>query len=200
MSNRPVLQPLFFLILLLLITTAGCMKNGLPIYYYTLDSSSQETASAPASLPNILVGPVHIASFLDQRHLVKQHSAHSLQLVEQHRWAGDLQDMLSNVLIGNLSLALGSDTIYTFPNNQQLEGLQLEINFLHFEEDKDGKAVVEARWKLITSEDNSTFYNSTTSYRIVPETTGYDALAGALSQGLATLTQDIADQIRLFNH
>lgn len=198
MSNRPALQAFSFLILLLFIATAGCIKKGLPIYYYTLDSSSRETAPPTAYPLNILVGPVHIASILDQRQLVKQHSTHTLQLAEQHRWAGDLKDMLSNVLVSNLSFALGSESIYIFPDNQQQEGLQLEINFLHFEEDLDGKALLEARWKLIVTEDNSIFHNTTTSYQIVPETTEYDALAGALSQGLAALTQDITKQIRLF--
>ncbi len=184
-----------FLVLLLLLFTGGCMKQGIPIYYYTLDSSAQPAVSPTDSVPDILVGPIHIVSFLDQGQLVTQNSAYSVNLEEQHRWAGDLQEMASNVLIKNLSLALGTDKIYSFPSTQAIKGLQLTISFLHLEKNTAGQALVEARWKLISNDGQTILHTSTSTYKTGSEANDYDSLVKGLSEGLSRLSIEIADKI-----
>ncbi len=195
MNNKTVNHFSSFFVLLLLIFTGGCMKQGLPIYYYTLDSSTQPAVSPTDSAPDILVGPIHIASFLDQGQLVTQNTAYSVNLEEQHRWAGDLQEMVSNVLINGLSLALGTDKIYSFPSTQTIEGLQLTISLLHLEKNSDGQAMVEARWKIISADGQTILHISTSSYKTSSETSDYNALVKGLSEGLSRLSKEIADKI-----
>ena len=184
-----------FLVLFLLLFTGGCMKQGLPIYYYTLDSSTQPAVSQSDSVPDILVGPIHIVSFLDQGQLVTQNSAYSVNLEEQHRWAGDLQEMVSNVLINNLSLALGTDKIYCYPNAQEIKGLQLTISILHLEKNADGQALVEARWKIISADDQTILHTSTSTCKTGSETNDFASLVKGLSEGLSRLSEEIADKI-----
>ncbi|MEA3467317.1 MAG: PqiC family protein [Thermodesulfobacteriota bacterium] len=195
MNNKTVNHFSSFFVLLLLIFTGGCMKQGLPIYYYTLDGSTQPAVSRADSVPDILVGPIHIASFLDQGQLVTQNSAYSVNLEEQHRWAGDLQEMVSNVLINDLSHALGTDKIYSFPSTQAIEGLQLTISLLHLEKNPDGQALVEARWEIISDDGQTILHISTSSYKTASETSDYDALVKGLSEGLSRLSKEIADKI-----
>jgi uncharacterized protein len=171
------------------------MKQGLPIYYYTLGSSGQSAVPPTGSMPPILVGPIHIASFLDQGQLVTRNSAYSLNIEEQHRWAGDLREMLANVMITNLSLDLGTDKIHNFSGSKESGGLQLVINFLHFEKDGDGNALVMARWKILSEDDGRSMHSATSTYQTNPDADGFEPLSEALSHGLAKLSREIADTI-----
>ena len=199
MNNKTVLRFSFFLVLLCLIPAGGCIKPGLPVYYHTLGDVTQPPVSMDDSIPDISLRPIQIVSFLDQGQLVSQNSAYSVNLVEQHRWAGDLQEMISNVIISNLSHNLGTDKIYTFPNNQDRTGIQLAIKLLHFEEDTDGKALVEARWKIIAAADKTILHISTSRYTVNPENKDFDSLVKALSDGLSMLSEEISREIRQLN-
>ncbi|MBU1232551.1 MAG: PqiC family protein [Proteobacteria bacterium] len=196
MINNILYRAGFFAFLLLLFLAGGCMKQGIPLYYHTLSNPGQASVSPPQNdLPTILVGPVRVASFLDQKQLVKQRTSNSVSLIEQHRWAGNLSEMLSNALITQLSQMLNNEKVYSFPNTTSGNGLRLELDFLHFEEDQNRMAIIEARWRIL-SEDNQTILHSATShYKIPPATQDYDALVKGLSQGLTRLSQEISAKI-----
>ncbi len=198
MTNSRLYRIFFPALLVLIFLTNGCMKQGLPLYYHTLSSPEQSSlSSAQNDLPAILVGPVHVASFLNQQQLVKQQTSNSVSLVEQHRWAGNLTEMLSNTLITQLSQQLSSEHIYSFPSTYSENELRLELDFLHFEEDQNRKANIEARWRILSDDDQTILHTATSRYRIVPETKDYDGLVQALSQGLTRLSLDISAKILL---
>ena len=144
---------------------------------------------------SILVGPIHIASVLDQGQLVTHNSDYSVNIEEQHRWAGNLQEMLTTAIITNLSLDLGSEKIYTFPDAKNSVGLQVVIDFLHFEKDSDGYAYMVARWKILSTNKKNNLYEKTLSLRKLPESDEFEALAKALSRCLADFSGEIADRI-----
>lgn len=195
MSNRVAAGFLSLLPLFLLLFSSGCMKQSLPVYYYTLGNSDQSAAPPTDSLPPILLGPIHMASFLDQGQIVTQNSPYSVNIEEQHRWAGDLREMLSDIIITNLSLDLGTDKIYNFSGNQESGALQVVIDFLHFEKDSNGNALLMARWQIIEEDDGMTLHSATSTHQINPEADGFAALAEALSHGLTKLSKEIADTI-----
>lgn len=198
MTNNILYRTGFPGILLLIILTGGCMQQGLPLYYHMLSSPGRLSGpSFPNNLPTILIGPVRIASFLDRQQLVKQHTNNSISLSEQHRWAGNLSEMLSNALISQLSLQLKSEKVYSFPNTHSENGLRLEVDFLHFEEDQDRKAHIEARWRIVSDTDLAILHAATSSYRIPPETNDYDGLVQGLSQGIQRLSQEVSSKILL---
>ncbi len=194
MNKKPCFVLCPVMIILLLLCISGCMKPSLPLSYYTLESSNQSAISSTNSESNILIGPVYIASFLDKGQLVKQKSAYSVTIEEQHRWAGNLQEMVSDTLINNLSLDLGCNNVYTFPNNHGVEGLQLELTLLHFEKNTDGQALTQARWKII-DETQAIVHATTSTYTVQPENSSYGSLVKGLSIGLSRLSKDIAETI-----
>ena len=179
----------------LLLFLSGCMRQQLPFFYYTLASSKQVEGTLNDSLPVILVGPVRIASFLDKGQLIKQQSAYAITIEEQHRWAGDLQEMLSDALVNNLSLELHSNTVYPYLENRGIEGLQLEITLLHFERDVNGQALLQARWKIIDT-NQTLLYSKASTFTKQPENSGYSSVVQGLSIGLSSLSKEIADAIR----
>jgi uncharacterized lipoprotein YmbA len=195
MRNKIPAGVLSLLTLLLLFSAGGCMKQGLPIYYYSLGNSDQPAVRPTDSLPPILVGPIHLASFLDQGQIVTRNSAYSVNIEEQHRWAGDLPKMLSSVIITNLRLTLGTEKIYNFSGSQESGGLQVTIDFLHFEKDSDGNGLVMARWKILSEDGGTIIHSATSTCQINPEAEGFEPLSEALSHGLAELSKEIADTI-----
>ncbi len=196
MSNKIVTEILFLPILFLLSSGSGCIKQPLPIYYYTLWNSDQQVVATGESPVSILVGPIHITSVLDQGQLVTQNSGYSVNIEEQHRWAGNLQEMLTTAIITNLRLDLGSEKIYTFPDAKNSDGFQVVIDLLHFEKDSDGYAYMMARWKILAPNKNNTLYEKTSRLRKLPESDEFEALSKALSHCISDLSTEIADRIR----
>lgn len=183
---------LFFLSLSL----SACTKPALQVKYHTLTPLANHS-SAPAEYPTeMLIGPVRVSSFLDQGPMVKQRSPHSSNLMEQHHWAGDLEEILSQILIQNLILELNHEKIYSYPDTSAGNGIRLAINFFHFEKDTSGMAILEARWKLINNKDQSILHSATSRKSALPENADYDALAQGLSLCLEQLCREIAETVQ----
>lgn len=183
-------------VLLLVLSTTSCTKPALKVQYHNLTPLMITiSGNATETLPTILVGPVRVSSFLDQGPMVKQTSVHSSVLLEQHHWAGDLNEMLSRLIVQNLSLDLQHEKIYSFPDSATENGIRLEVKFFHFEKDSTGEALLEARWKIINNRDQSILESATSEQRIQTENSGYDALTRSLSLGLAGLCHEIANTI-----
>ena len=195
MNKYRQLATAILLIVFLLLLVSGCTKQSLPLFYYTLENSNQPNVSQTDFKQNLLVGPIIISSFLDKGQLITQNSAYSVSIEEQHRWAGNLKEMLSNFLINHLSLDLGSNNIYTFPNSYGLKALQLELTLTHFEEDTNGQALTQARWKIIDS-NQAILYTTTSTYIVQPDGDNHSSLVKGLSIGLNKLSKEIADAIR----
>lgn len=196
MKNNILYRTVFFAILLLIIPASGCMQQRVPVYYHTLSIPDQPPVASPQNtLPAILVGPVRVTSFLDQEQLVKQRTSNSISLAEQHRWAGNLSEMLSNVLITQLTRQLSSEKVYSYPNTHSKNGLRLELDLLHFEEDQEGMAHVAARWRIMSDTEQTILHTRTSQYRIEPETRDYDGLVQGLSQGMNRLSQEVSAKI-----
>jgi len=194
MTNNLRIPLLSFLFCILLFSVSGCMKASLPFYYYTLENP-QQTPASQGYRGNVVVGPVHIASFLNKGQLVRQNSEYSITIEEQHRWAGNLQEMLSNALINNLSLDLGTNNVVPFPDNRYTNPVQIEITFLHFEEDVDGNALLQTRWNLIDV-NQTILYSAKSTYSVDPKETNYRARVQGLSATLSRLSKEIAEGIR----
>lgn len=183
-------------VLLLAFAAAACTKPALHMQYHTLTPTAALALSASTkTLPTILVGPIRVNSFLDQGPMVQQTSAHSLILLEQHHWAGGLDEMLSQLIIQNLNHDLQHENIYSYPETTTESGIRLEVTFSHFEKDVNGEAFLEARWKIISNNTQSILKSGTSEQHVKPEVSGHNALPESLSLGLARLCREIAKTI-----
>lgn len=182
-------------LLALLSSTGACMKAEVPIYHYTLAVTAQSGLPRTGLLTPLLLGPIDLASFLDQGPIITQNSPYSITIEEQHRWAGNLSEMLTNVIIRNLSLALATDLIYNYTGYQQADALQIVIDFLHFERDSKGDGLLMARWQILESNSGVVLHSATSTFRNTPAQNNFAALSQALSQGLEQLTTEIAEAV-----
>jgi hypothetical protein len=182
-------------VLFLAFASAACTKPAMHVQYHNLSPMVLKPSTSADPLPTILVGPIRVNSFLDQGPMVQQTSAHSSILLEQHHWAGELDEMLSRLIIQNLILALQHENIYSYPESTTEKGIRLEVNFSHFEKDVNGDAILEARWKIVSNNNQSILKSATSEQRVKPELSEYDALPEGLSLGLARLCYEIANSV-----
>jgi uncharacterized lipoprotein YmbA len=182
----------------LLGTLSGCFQAP-PAHQYTL------TAELPPPPPSsqdgpltILVGPVKLASYLDQPRIVRRYGANRVETVASRQWAGNLREMISNKLVLELGTLCSPAPVFSFPAATILQqGKRVTVDILRFEGTDDQNAVIEARWTLVNMEDKSILKTRTSLFQISCADPGYETLASALSQGLHQLAQEIAQSIRL---
>ncbi len=194
--NNPIRKSLLATVILTSLCLSSCTKAPLTVEYHTLTADASHSDKVMQSTSTLLVGPVRVNSFLVQGPIVKQRSPHSASLLEQHHWAGNLDEILSQTLTQNLIFELGSEKIYSYPDASSNKGLRLAVSFSHFEEDNDGNALLQARWKIFSNADQSDLSSGSTTITRSPDGSDYDALAKALSQCLADLSSEIATGVR----
>jgi uncharacterized lipoprotein YmbA len=183
-------------LLFLLFTSSGCVKQGLPYYYYNLNSSHNSTGTVSQVQQRTVIGPIHLPSFLDQGQIISRKSPYSLRIEEQRRWAGELPAMIQEVISSNLASANAQHSPSTASAPSQVNVFQIPLDFLHFEKDSDGNAFIELRWKILSEGDTVALYSGFSSYRISPDDKSFEALVKALSIGLEKLSLEIAAQIQ----
>jgi uncharacterized lipoprotein YmbA len=135
-------------VLLLLSWLAGCASA--PVHYYTL-SSVPRTVTAP---PLQLTAPLRlerltIPTELDRTQLVRRLDTTRLQILDDHRWAAPLDDMMRRVLSEDLALRLGSSAIAE-PNEpasgERRASLAVDIRELYG--DVDCAVTLHAAWSV----------------------------------------------------
>lgn len=191
---RTILQTIS--VLSLLFIGSGCLKQGLPFYYYTLNPAQSAMDSTTSVLPKELIGPIHLPPFLDQGQIISRSSPYSVHIEEQRRWAGELSTMIQNVIHSNLIATHSVPSIFPYPAPSEKRLYQIPLDFLHFERDADGTAFIVVRWKILSKDATVVQYNGVSSYRISPDDQSFEALAKSLSIGLGKLSLEIATQLQ----
>ncbi|MBB5349992.1 hypothetical protein HNR46_000213 [Haloferula luteola] len=162
-------------------------------HYYIL------TAEGPA--PNgggvgIGVGPVTIPAYLDRDNLVFQQQGNSLAVAEAHRWAGELDENIAQVLATNLGRRKHSGNIRSYPWVDD-HGLsyQIVVDIRQLHGNDEGDAVLDAVWQVYSLPDRRLVSSRNWSGVEALESDGYNALAAAESRLLARLSDQIASSL-----
>lgn len=181
----------------LLGTLAGCFQ-GQPVQQYTLTSEPPLPALHQMTAPTmtVLIGPVKVASYLDQPRMVKRYGTTRIDSIPGHQWAGNLADMISNKLVADIGDLLQPAPVYTYPGTVILSrGKRVTIDILRFEGTDDKNATIEARWTLFDLGEKTIIKTRTSRFQVPLTDDSYEALATSLSQGLTRLGQEIAESV-----
>lgn len=142
----------------------------------------------------ILIGPVKVASYLDQPRMIRRYEATRIELIAGQEWAGDLAEMISNQLVADVGSLLKPTPVYLYPVTiAGIEGRRAAIDILRFEGSEDKSATIEARWLLFDLQDKSIIKAHSSLFHVPLADDSYASLATALSQGLTLLSQEIAE-------
>jgi uncharacterized lipoprotein YmbA len=123
------------------------------IRYYTLsteaDLKAQVSSAAPVNHKSYTVGAVTIPNLLDRPQIVLRSSANTIEVLDYDRWAAPLSDELQRVLIADLSMRLGGNSIIDPGLISSLRmDRRITISILEFDPARKNESVLEASWTI----------------------------------------------------
>jgi uncharacterized protein len=181
----------FIFIAFIVWVAVGCASA--PSRFYTLNALAKSYGS-PSVNCSVAVGPVSIPEEVDRPQFTLQVAPNRVAIDEFNRWAAPLGDSIARVIIGDLSVLLGTPRVTTASVANFAPVYQVTINIQKFES-VPGKSVrIEATWLI---HEPGGRVGSGMSLMTEPVTdSSFDALAAAHSRVLANISGTIADAIR----
>jgi len=180
------------------LTLAGCADTP-PTRFYTLSPLEDAPGGTPpANLPELTVGvgPVTLPPYLDRPQLVTRAGGNRMVLADFDSWVEPLQGMFTRVLGENLALLLGTDDVLLLPQNRDFAlDRQVEVDVTRFDVDNAGNAVLDAKWWVYGRNGDKLLRSGRSTISEPAKADDYTAAAGALSDALGAMSQEIAHAI-----
>ncbi|EKO3536450.1 membrane integrity-associated transporter subunit PqiC [Vibrio fluvialis] len=181
--------------LMITILLAGCMsasETADTMYLLPETKSQVPNSEVVTQRPLLIVPPVDLASFLDDRGIVFRSSESQIIQAKHNRWAQRLSDQITQRVIDDLRhkqsqywpVKAGAYL------NQRTES-KLFLSLSKFNGNYQGNAELEGEWMYIEA-DGKVKHRSQVKILVPLQGEGYDSLVRALSSGMNTLTDDIA--------
>jgi uncharacterized lipoprotein YmbA len=187
----------------LLMGLIGCAIGGrtAPSRFYLLNSL-EASGSEPAALVGvgpiaIGIGPVEISHYLDRPQIATRLSPNELMLAEFDKWAEPLQDNVTRVLTENLAVLLRKDPVNIFQWRGPLAvDYRVQIDVIRMDGTLGGDATLMARWLIFEKDERKVLLNRKSTFQEPTGKGGYKALVAAMSRILASLSEEIAKEIK----
>jgi uncharacterized lipoprotein YmbA len=180
------------------LTLAGCADTP-PTRFYTLSPLEDAPGGTPpANLPELTVGvgPVTLPPYLDRPQLVTRAGGNRMVLADFDSWVEPLQGLFTRVLGENLALLLGTDDVLLLPQNRDFAlDRQVEVDVTRFDVDNVGNAVLDAKWWVYGRNGDKLLRSGRSTISEPAKADDYTAAAGALSDALGAMSQEIAHAI-----
>jgi uncharacterized protein len=186
--------------LLLVFFLAACSSTP-PVAYYTLNTLPEMQQEIPAEVMDdtiaIGVGPVEFPKFLDRPQIVTRKSQNQIEVSEFHRWAGSFPGDFSRVLAKNISILLPTDRVAVYPWGEQFSPTyQIKLEVEQFDGQLGESVVLEVTWMVTDQEGTNKLLVRKTRIEEATLYETYEALVEAKSNGLATLSRAIVEELR----
>jgi len=166
--------------------------------FYTLSAAPSAPAATTSNL-SVVVGPVSVPPVVDRPQIVVTTGPNQVRLEEFNRWASPLQSNISRVVAENLVAMLGTPRVVLFSQTLGVDvDYRVGIEVQRFESVPGEASTLDAVWTVSRTKDGKSQTGRTT-VREVASDKGYDSLASAHSRGLARLSRDIADAVRVLD-
>ncbi|RLL56000.1 membrane integrity-associated transporter subunit PqiC [Mariprofundus sp. EBB-1] len=191
----------YLLSFLFIMIVAGCSST--PTQYYVLNTvasvqqNSSSDASDTATKHQLAIRQLEIPRYLDRPRIVSRDAENHLRIAEYHQWGGRLRDDVARTLSDDLAEYLDSMSVITapFPGSMHAD-ISLLIDIRQFERLADGRVHLKVRWHIQqTGKQSQSYFHHIISETNVSEH-DYAAMAGAMSQLLATLSEKMAIEIK----
>jgi uncharacterized lipoprotein YmbA len=189
--------------LLLILFVFGCSSSPkIDTRYYLLNPDAHNDASDNSQHEQqgtkqiIIVEPITLATYLNQRGIVLLTDKHEIKVAHYHRWAEPLDENIHRymltVLSDNSSGFAFQDASMSTKQNAHLE---LHITIDQFKGTSDGRALVAGDWQLNDTKDNTRVVTDSFSYEEPLADSGYTELVNQLALILNKASRRILDTI-----
>lgn len=178
---------------------SGCSESK-PSRFFVLTPLAATTDTGGRG-PALGVGPVVIPQYLDRPEIVTRSSDNQLQLAEFDQWGGRIGDNITRALAENLSGILKTDRVSIFPwTDSSALTDQISVDITQFERDPSGAVTLTAFWNIADAQSGKILVNGRSNIQKPVGATSagadaYAAIAAAMSEALASLSQEIAAAI-----
>lgn len=145
-----MIRPVLPCLALALAAGIGCSRPSAEVFH-TLGPLSLETANPPPSLTSMAleVMPVRLPETLHRPQLVIEVSPGTSGILESHRWGNGLDRDIQRVLVENLSLLLGTDTVVAYPYGERVKAThRLEVDVHRLDGRPGGTLTLRATWMV----------------------------------------------------
>jgi len=188
-------------VVVLVVLQVGCSigKPSRPSEFYVLSAEPASPVggrSDPAAPLLLGLGPLSMSDVFHRPQIVTRPDPNQVQLAEFDRWAGDLKKNLEQVLAQNLMSRMNTDSVVVFPWSSRTEpDFQIAVHFFRFDGEVGQRARIEGVWRLLDGAKGCEL--SARSFKIeeAPTGLGYAEFVSAMSQGVAKLSQEIAEKL-----
>lgn len=184
-SRRLVIGALFFLPPL-----AGCSTTP-PAKLYTLAPRAAAPVNRPAA--TVSVRQVAIAQYLDRPQIVRYSDLYQMSTSEYERWGEGLPDMVTRVLVENLSQRLPGSQVYAASGPltpTKAAEVSVEVNVSKFDADPGGAVILAAQWIVHNGKKRDQFGSQ--EIRIATTSGDTTGQVAAMSDALGQLASQIA--------
>ena len=183
---------------LLALVLGGCASE--PSHFYTLNAAAKSNG-APSVNCSVIVGPVFIPAAVNRPEFVLTVATNQVEFNEFNRWDAPLEDGIARAVSTDLGVLLGTTRVTVGPMPYFGPAYQVAIRVERFESvpgkgKQNGEALVDALWAVRGPAGQDAGSGRTTAREPV-QGKGFEALAAAYGQGLARLSSDIAEAIRV---
>lgn len=146
---------------------------------------------------SLCIRRVRLPEYLDRPQMVVRESGHRLRLHEFQRWAEPLKENVARILAENLEARVARLGVAVRDGDcRKGVDYKLSVEFLRFETDLQGNAVLKARWAVTGRDEKALPDLHTTEYRLPTDDSGFESRVAAQSELLASLADAVADLIR----
>jgi uncharacterized lipoprotein YmbA len=158
--------------------------------FFTL--APQPAAAAAARSPaTVAVKPVELAKYLNRPQIVRHSDAYELQIADIERWGEEMRDMVTRVLIENLSLRLPASQVVGTSGSLTIRAdVTVEVDISRFDADQDGKVFLDARSAVQRDGRRPSLWSDRIT--VQPASPSVPDLVAAMSDALSQLSDHIA--------
>lgn len=173
----------------------ACASQSVEDHYYSLvlaADNSRAAASAVRPVARLIVGPIHLARYLDQPGLALQIDGSEIRVASHHLWAEPLDVAIGKVLVGDLSRQLDNVAVDRDAGRWTTQdGCRLRLEFDKFHATDDSRLVVTGRYWLYDAAQSQVMARD---FNIVQtlSASGYPQAVRQLRTALETLAADSA--------
>jgi len=188
-----------FLAALFALAVSACASSP-QIRYYTLSTENgpKDSVSSVTIVRrnSYAVGAVTIPNALDRPQIVLRSSANTIEVLDYDRWAAPLSDELQRVLIADLSVRLGGNSIIDPALMSSLRmDRRITVSIIEFDPARKSESVLEASWtisdaKSVRSLDGIKTYKA--RHVVSSDHPNVEELVATMSALVAKMTDDIA--------
>ena len=127
----------------LLTVLEGCTTSPDSRFFTLVPRPAAAAGRSPAT---VAVKPVELAKYLDRPQIVRHSDAYELQISDLERWGEEMRDMVTRVLIENLTLRLPASQVVGASGSLTVRAdVTVEVDISRFDADQNGKVFLDAR-------------------------------------------------------